>query len=650
MNQYVYQPLDESNNEIRLVTLLPAANRDCEVICDVNIVRLTTEDVPRYEALSYTWGPARSPIKLRVSSEHEHNIDITRNLAEALPYLRDPVSPRTLWIDSIAINQKDLKERGQQVQRMADIFSLAERVVVWLGTDDASSRTVMKTCEFLDTKVEVNNFGSLRCLSDQPDDTHWGDIHAQLPYDAATWKAIVGFLRRPWFHRLWIWQEIRLAKSNAIIMCGTDTMRWTQLRTLLDCIVYKRSVSPYEVDRDEEFFAPLQNGYNLARNDRMELCELLATMRHARCTDQRDRVYGILGLSSVYGLQINLRPDYNKQLVDVYMDLMIYSIQESKRLDMLSLCKSEETMESWPSWVPRLIDSEKRNDTHSLASGYSTCEAELLEDRVLRVTGVRLGRITKKDCFHGSLKNAVWGVRAWAHRVDMASKYVNGKSMAEAFCHAICGGVLADYYVPPSRSSPSLASSSTVFKNIFRRSYEEIVMDEDTQFFLGHVFRKCEGRVLLKTSGDHVGIGPLDTREGDEICVLLGCDVPMVIRSDSNGRYKIIGESYVSGISSNEAMLGPLPRGYREVLRYDPESGSTYWVYMNSKTGKIQVGDPRLGAELPTGWARITDTQGQLWEDFVHDSAPDMLTALDPRLTKSELLKRGVPLEDIEFS
>ncbi|KAI4937077.1 uncharacterized protein J4E92_001804 [Alternaria infectoria] len=156
MAQYVYQPLDESNDEIRLITLLPAADRDSEVICDINIVRLTEEDVPQYEALSYTWGSAESPCRLRVSSISDHSIDITENLAEALPYLRDPVSPRVLWIDSIAINQKDLGEKGQQVQRMADIFSLAERVIVWLGLDDADSKTVMETCEFLATKVEID--------------------------------------------------------------------------------------------------------------------------------------------------------------------------------------------------------------------------------------------------------------------------------------------------------------------------------------------------------------------------------------------------------------------------------------------------------------------------------------------------------------
>jgi hypothetical protein len=75
-----------------------------------------------------------------------------------------------------------------------------------------------------------------------------------------------------------------------------------------------------------------------------------------------------------------------------------------------------------------------------------------------------------------------------------------------------------------------------------------------------------------------------------------------------------------------------------------------YWVYLNSETGKIQVGDPRLGDELPSGWQRVTDIERQFWEEHVHDGASSTRTYLDPRLTKPELLKRGVPLEDIEFS
>jgi len=647
MTQYVYQPLDESNDEIRLITLLPAADRDSDVICNISIVRLTEEDVPKYEALSYTWGSVDSRVRLRVSPDSDHSIDITRNLAEALPYLRDPVAPRVLWIDAIAINQKDLSERGQQVQRMADIFSLAERVIVWLGLDDADSKIVMETCEFLHTKVEFDYEGlmELRGLSDQPYDAHWSDAREQLPYDTATWQAIVNFLRRPWFHRLWIWQEIRLSRPKAIMMCGTDTMHWTQLRTLLNCIGYKGSLTPSGLRGSGDFRTLVTNGRYLASFIRPPLFVLLTMMRHSRCIDPRDRVYGILGILSKTNVRMNLRPDYERPVIDIYMDLMMYYIHKSNRLDLLRLCQYDETMGNRPSWIPDLTNLRGETNILSQSSGSSACQVVLLQNRVLRVTGIRLGRLTRADPFVGSYEDCNSNIRRWAKSLDMAFAYVDGKSMAEAFCLAVRGGAISDVYVPPFEMFPTVESTLAFLHDILRLRDNEFAASEISNQMFSLSYR----RAFFTTSSGHIGLGPSGAREGDHVCGLLGCEVPVVIRADSHGRYKIIGDCYVPGLGSNEAFLGPLPRGFKEVAHYDAESVQRYWTFLHSESGKIQVEDPKLGTEIPPGWQRKTDLHGQFWAKFNRESAPDTWTWDDPRLTKSELLKRGVPLEDIEF-
>lgn len=652
MAQYVYEPLDESKDEIRLISLRPAADRDSKVICDLKIVQLTEEDVPRYEALSYTWGSTESPVRLVVSSIDDHIIDITTNLAEALTYLRDPVLPRVLWIDAIAINQKDLDERGQQVQRMADIFSLAERVVVWLGKDDANSKKVMDISQVLSMKVEIDSDGSetIRGLTDHADDAHWSNVREQLPYDIATWQSIIHFLRRPWFHRLWIWQEIGLAKPNAMTMCGADTMHWTHLRTLIACVIYKRSQIAFGVNSSEDIRIVVTMVYNLTRVMDGTLLELLANMRHTTCVDPRDRVYGILGLLSKNGPPIHIRPDYKKPVVDVYMDLMLYWMHISRDLGLLHLCRYDTNMQSWPSWIPCLMDLPKSNGIFSNASGSSMCDVELLEDRILSAKGMCLSQITMVDEFDTSHDTVHSGIQRWAKAVDTSYDYIDGKTTAEAFCLVICRGAVADCYMPPSKMHPTLRSSLAVVQDIVHSGERELVMDHNKKLFFGHVFDSCKDGVFFTTSSNHIGIGPVGTREGDQICVLLGGGAPMVIRADSHGRYKIIGGSYVSGFSSNEAFLGSLPRGYKEISRFDKERGGYYWVFHNLETGDIQVEDPRLSSELPTGWKRNTNRQGQVCEGFRHSSAPDSLTNCDPRLRSWELLKRGVPLEDIEFS
>lgn len=54
-----------------------------------------------------------------------------------------------------------------------------------------------------------------------------------------------------------------------------------------------------------------------------------------------------------------------------------------------------------------------------------------------------------------------------------------------------------------------------------------------------------------------MGIGPKRTQEGDEVCILLGCKIPLVIRKcEDSDRYFLVGECYVYGLMDGEAMDG----------------------------------------------------------------------------------------------
>lgn len=48
---------------------------------------------------------------------------------------------------------------------------------------------------------------------------------------------------------------------------------------------------------------------------------------------------------------------------------------------------------------------------------------------------------------------------------------------------------------------------------------------------------------------------PKQSKEGDVICVLFGCSVPVVLRQCADkGTYKFIGECYVDGYMNGEAI------------------------------------------------------------------------------------------------
>jgi hypothetical protein len=48
---------------------------------------------------------------------------------------------------------------------------------------------------------------------------------------------------------------------------------------------------------------------------------------------------------------------------------------------------------------------------------------------------------------------------------------------------------------------------------------------------------------------------PAMTREGDAVCLLSGCEVPLILRDNSGGSgWSSVGEAYVHGIMDGEAM------------------------------------------------------------------------------------------------
>ncbi|RYP51254.1 hypothetical protein DL768_003351 [Monosporascus sp. mg162] len=143
----------------------------------------------RYEALSYTWGSSQSPDTVEVKRSHKHwramftsKLCVNRNLAEAMRYLRYEDRPRVMWIDAICINQADVKERSVQVRRMGQIFSLANRVVAWLGPGFSNSKLAVTTLDYLGRQTEItrDNYGLSSPGCDQPT---WFHKNVILPYD-----------------------------------------------------------------------------------------------------------------------------------------------------------------------------------------------------------------------------------------------------------------------------------------------------------------------------------------------------------------------------------------------------------------------------------------------------------------------------------
>lgn len=144
-----YNPLDLSQDAIRLIRLLSGSNQDT-IACDLLEVLLgDTEGVP-YTALSYTWGDYSDTRSIYLNGVR---FNVTRNLHQALYNLRRQSEDRYLWVDAICIDQSNTNERSHQVGQMRHVYQHAENVIIWLGESSRDIDQLLESVNALDRRL-----------------------------------------------------------------------------------------------------------------------------------------------------------------------------------------------------------------------------------------------------------------------------------------------------------------------------------------------------------------------------------------------------------------------------------------------------------------------------------------------------------------
>lgn len=257
----LYQPLSSEDYEIRLLTLLPGDFDSSMISC--TLAHISLNEIIEYEALSYAWGNASVTETILVNG---NEWQATRNLVAALRQLRSQ-EPRTLWVDAICINQANepaaREERALQLRRMKEIFSAATSVIAWIGTEDASSSRVFDLMEEMRKNRSLLEFVKKNTIS------------------CENRKARDEFFARPYWRRVWIVQELAMAKI-LWVQCGLRKTLWDNLRPIF--------VNEKLVD-----FNRFRN--SVQKNQPVTLLEALFETRTSLATMPVDKVYALPAFS-----------------------------------------------------------------------------------------------------------------------------------------------------------------------------------------------------------------------------------------------------------------------------------------------------------------------------------------------------------------
>lgn len=387
---YRYRPL-QNGDDIRLVRILPGTLQQ-EICCEIVHGRKASRK-HEYEALSYVWGDPSIVKQISIIPELS-NFSVTSNCFDALRRLRWKRSPRLVWIDALCINQTDNEERIQQVREMGEIYSLSERVIVYLGESDKVSTVIFNYLR----KTE-HNFGRY------PGESFASGIA----------EAVHAFLKRPWFSRVWVLQEVfngsKFAKSGVIVLCGNETISWMHLADT--CREFCKS----DTDASDNYKPPSPYALNLVHGEKFDnIFDVLCATRSLNATDPRDKFFGVLAIvrESPKG-DLQKLASYGQTTTMLYTQIGLHLLS-IWQLVILQFSRHPHdnypNLSSWipdwthgnghenvwvsKPWVPAFYDQRSfEPEIRTLACCRATCpESDHLYHPILTATGFRLSQIT----------------------------------------------------------------------------------------------------------------------------------------------------------------------------------------------------------------------------------------------------------------
>lgn len=467
-----------------------------------------------FEALSYTWGSPDDPTtEILVTSSDDHctvgTMLARRNLHTALQHFRYLDRPRTMWIDALCINQADDDEKSRQIRRMGDLYKAAHRVVVWLGPASADSALACSTLAYLGAQMVVtkDNRG-LR----HPDavEKDWCLARSDLPYEEATWLAIHNLLARPWFERLWIWQEIVLADNRATIQCGYEHVPWTVFRrAIIRLRVGSQVVSPEFKLRitfaDQLAFYQMEHPFWRLTNGTGE----------RKCFEPRDKIYALLSVAPEEYTQA-ITVDYKRSVGEVYRDAFLAHVDTFGNLALFAHCCRTGRKYEMPSWVPDW-SAESSSVLYTLdgffASGQSSAHAQYVGPGILEVNGVICATINRVSCVCSQDPSAAFDdVISWAPELE-GTYPPNGQTMFDAYIETLLMNRTFEYM----RMSQLIKTKDAKDRFLATFGGPNSKLDKESLLndsFVEVVLRRCRGRAFIETNKGYIGIAPAEAQIG----------------------------------------------------------------------------------------------------------------------------------------
>lgn len=323
--KFIHQPLQDAGTQIRLLRIAPAKDDGDDI--NTTLTFWSLGDSPQYTAVSYTWGATANPRTILLNG---CRFEVRENCWHALIQCRQRRIHTHIWIDSICIDQSNISEKSRQVAVMASVFSQATHVSISIrdfqnGETDELNHDSLVTFTMA-VKKQLSDPWTMLSTSSTYEESQrsgqsifsWATEHF-ADQRKLIYEALCKICRAEYWNRLWILQELVMAKQAFLIYRGHDIDLYI---VHMLCIIYIDHVlsaladpkgfntpetDPGSVRTDSDtlgirnlhhvlllVYSPSFGIEKEPDRKRLPLAGVLEIFRHARCSDARDHIYGIM--------------------------------------------------------------------------------------------------------------------------------------------------------------------------------------------------------------------------------------------------------------------------------------------------------------------------------------------------------------------
>jgi len=473
----------------------------------------------------------------------------------------------------VCINQRDKAEKSHQVMLMTDIYANANRVFSWIG--DADEHTALA----VDTLRRFSDDGGTRDAS---------AISRELAGEMEERRAAVdSFVRRQYFFRMWIVQEVVAAKT-VTLFCGPHSINFDAASTAIQRITGSgyypfspETVNLIYVSHWREAYHSRGSG---SGDEELDLRLFLDT-RDRSATDPRDKIYSLRGIAKQRikaGIEVNYKDSTRKVYTD-FTRLILRIRPDLQILSAVMIRHAGRSVHGLPSYVPDWTQPKygggflqryyRFKPTHLFrASGGTTPVAAEAGRDGISIEGLRLDTISRvidiKALLTGggpagstSVTKAVLHELA-ADAIPSATYPFTGEPALMAYFRTLTADRTA---LSPRIAEAYRSVNFARFSGLDLQHPDRI--PEDIPASLWDEISKAvetiiEDKDLFVTAKGYLGLGQETCAVGDVVCIFLGGEVPFLVRAEKCGDadgFKFLGECYVHGVMDGEAMRGDRP-------------------------------------------------------------------------------------------